>query len=72
MRNLDQKRNGLVYAPTEECSTFWSLWPAVHDNAMSDGTFLIFDIFPSVGNLFMTFGDMLKVRQIFQALQRPV
>lgn len=40
------------------------LWPAVHEKAISDGTFLIFDVFPSIGNLFLAVQDLLQVRTL--------
>lgn len=61
-RELDQQRNGFVYAPNDICQEFWLLWPAVNEKAISDGTFLIFDVFPSIGNLFLALKDLLQVR----------
>lgn len=46
------------------------LWPAVHEKAISDGTFLIFDVFPSIGNLFLAVQDLLQVRITVPAIGR--
>lgn len=56
-----ERGNSLVYAPNATCDDFWRSWPAVNEKAIADGTVLVFDVFNSVGNLFVTFDAMIKV-----------
>lgn len=61
--NPSERGNSLVYAPNTTCDDFWLSWPPIQERAMADGTVLIFDVFNSVGNLFVTFDLMIKVDQ---------
>ena len=46
---------------TTSCHEVWTSWPAVHKSAMNTGTVLMFRVFPSIGNLFITLGKIIKV-----------
>lgn len=57
----DDRSNSFVYAPNTTCDDVWLSWPAVQERAFTDGTVLVFDVFNSVGNLFLAFDIMIKV-----------
>lgn len=56
-----QRGNSLVYAPNATCDNVWLSWPAMQEGAIAAGTVLVYDVIPSVGNLFITFNSMMKV-----------
>ena len=50
-----------MFAPNEICDDFWLSWPAIHRRAITHGTVVVFDVFASVGNLFLTLNILIKV-----------
>ena len=53
--------NSFVNAPNATCDNIWLSWPAMQERAITRGTFVVFDVIASVGNLFPTFGTLMKV-----------
>lgn len=43
------------------CDERWTSWPAIQESAVVGGNVLLFEIFPSVGNLFLTLAEMVQV-----------
>lgn len=50
-----------VYAPERTCSAFWTPWPAQQEKSVSDGTVIVYDVAPTVGNLFRYLADIARV-----------
>lgn len=50
-----------VHEPEATCSAYWRSWPAVQEKAIADKTVIVFDILPSVGNLFIALRSLAKV-----------
>lgn len=63
--NPSQRGDSLVYAPNATCGDLWLSWPAMQERAIESGTVLVFDVMTSVGNLFVAFKTMIKVRHFF-------
>lgn len=59
--NNDKPETDLVYARNAICDDFWMSWPAVQNRAIAHGTVVVFDVFASVGNLFLTLNVLMKV-----------
>ena len=57
----ENPRTNLVYAPHATCNDIWLSWPAMQERAIARGTFLVFDVITSVGNLFIIFDTLMKV-----------
>ena len=57
------RTTSLVYAPNARCDDIWLSWPAMHDKAIADGTYIQFYVGSSVGNLFIVFDTVMKVRE---------
>ncbi len=43
------------------CKELWTSWPEQHNAAIENGTILLFRVFSSVGNLFITLRHLMKV-----------
>ena len=59
--DLGKQINSFVNAPNATCDNIWLSWPAMQERAITRGTFVVFDVIASVGNLFLTFGTLMKV-----------
>lgn len=49
-------------ANSEECGEVWESWPLTQEEALREGTLVVFKVFPSVGNFFMVLNDLITVR----------
>ena len=54
-------RTGLVHAPDATCDDFWLSWPAMQERAIAQGTVVVFNVFASVGNLFLALDLLMQV-----------
>lgn len=78
--NRDGKRSGggaggsvsthLVPAPDVACSPFWSTWPGVQARGLENANVIVFNIFNSVGNLFIALQSLMEVRVVIRSRQR--
>lgn len=59
--NPESLRTSLVHAPHASCDDVWLSWPAMQERAIASGTFVVFDVITSVGNLFLIFDTLMKV-----------
>ena len=69
VQDAHRTSDDLVYAPDTECDEFWLSWPGVQERAIADGTVLVFDVFSSVGNLFIALEHAMKVRSLKNTCQ---
>lgn len=56
-----ERTDRFVHTTEDDCDPMWTSWPAVQEAAIASGTVLVFDIFSSVGNLFITLHCIIKV-----------
>eukprot|EP00904_Undaria_pinnatifida_P001892 jgi/Undpi1/11703/HiC_scaffold_36.g13998.m1 len=66
VQDAHRTSDDLVYAPDTECDEFWLSWPGVQERAIADGTVLVFDVFSSVGNLFIALEHAMKVARMLE------
>lgn len=45
----------------QACDERWTSWPAMHESALAGDNVLVYQIFPAVGNLFLTLTEMVQV-----------
>lgn len=57
-----QTTDAFIRVTGEECNHIWTSWPAIQEASLARGTILVFDVFPSVGNLFIILHLVVKVR----------
>eukprot|EP00752_Nemacystus_decipiens_P012206 g10821.t1 len=64
---LTEENNPLVRTSQgQECDERWTSWPAVQASALATGNILLFQIFPSIGNLFLTLETMMQVSLLLE------
>lgn len=61
----NRQQDSFVYAPNATCDDLWLSWPAMQEKAIAAGTVLVYDVITSVGNLFISFGALIKVTTYF-------
>ncbi|CAM9203762.1 unnamed protein product [Ectocarpus sp. 13 AM-2016] len=61
-----QRTDRFVPTTEDDCDTVWTSWPEVQEAAIARGTVLVFDIFPSVGNLFITLRSVIKTARLLE------
>ncbi|CAM9261505.1 unnamed protein product [Ectocarpus sp. 13 AM-2016] len=55
-----------VRTTDDDCDAIWTSWPAVQETAIARGTVLVFDVFPSIGNLFITLHRIIKTARLLE------
>lgn len=63
----EERTGRFVHTTEEDCDPTWMSWPAVQEAAIAGGTMLVFDIFASVGNLFITLRGIIQVMTCFNS-----
>ncbi|CAM9873547.1 unnamed protein product [Ectocarpus sp. 12 AP-2014] len=58
---IGRRPDPFVRTTDDDCDAVWASWPAVQETAITEGSVLVFDIFPSVGNLFVALHSIVKV-----------
>lgn len=56
-----QHETRFVRTVDDQCDLSWASWPAMNEAALANGTLLMFDLFPSVGNVLMVLGYVVQV-----------
>ncbi|CAM9095195.1 unnamed protein product [Scytosiphon promiscuus] len=64
--DVERRSDLFVSNADDRCDAMWTSWPAVHETAIDRGTFLVFKLFPSIGNLFNTLNDVLKIARLLE------
>ncbi|CAM9205438.1 unnamed protein product [Ectocarpus sp. 12 AP-2014] len=59
---IGRRPDPFVRTTDDDCDAVWASWPAVQETAITEGSVLVFDIFPSVGNLFVALHSIVKVK----------
>lgn len=67
---LECRNAQFLDASNSSCNEVWREWPSIQTQAIFHDTFFVFELFPSVGNLFLTFFDILPVRSLLLVSRR--
>ncbi|CAN0352336.1 unnamed protein product [Ectocarpus sp. 6 AP-2014] len=62
----EERTDRFVHTAGDDCDPMWTSWPAVQEAAIANGTVLVFDIYASVGNLFLTFHSIIKAARLLE------
>ncbi|CAB1118918.1 unnamed protein product [Ectocarpus sp. CCAP 1310/34] len=50
----------------DDCDSTWSSWPSVQEAAVARGTVVVFNVFPSVGNMFVILHNIIKTARLLE------
>ncbi|CAM9634372.1 unnamed protein product, partial [Hapterophycus canaliculatus] len=64
--DVQRRADLFVNTMDDRCDSMWTSWPAVQKAAIARGTFLVFNLFPSIGNLFNTLHDIVKIARLLE------
>lgn len=57
------KKSDIVPEFGQQCDEAWRAWPSMQDSAISEGNVMVFQLFASVGNLFIMLSNAIQVRE---------
>lgn len=46
------------------CDERWKSWPAIQASGLATGNVMVYRIMPSIGNLFITMANIMKVNHV--------
>ncbi|CAN0529571.1 unnamed protein product [Ectocarpus sp. 12 AP-2014] len=52
--------------PSGRCSSAWTSWPSFQAQGAKENTFLVFQMFPAIGNLFISLSYLMRVARFLE------